>query len=67
MDCYGWSSTGLNDINANDITSDNTKIFSILNVSGFSNLNQLLVNDNATFISSFNISGFTPFNNKTSL
>jgi hypothetical protein len=39
MSCCGLSSTGLNDINANNITSDNTALFSNLNVSGFSNLN----------------------------
>ena len=36
-------------------------------MSGFSNLNNLLVNDNATFISSVNISGFTTLNNKTTI
>jgi hypothetical protein len=36
-------------------------------VSGFSNLNNLLVNNNATFISSVNISGFTTLNNKTTI
>ncbi len=48
----GWGSTGLNDIDANNITSDNITIlvFSNLNVSGFSNLNELLVNDKATFL-----------------
>jgi hypothetical protein len=50
MDCCGLTSTGLNDIDAYNITSDYITIFSNLNVSGFSNLNELLVNDNATFI-----------------
>jgi hypothetical protein len=36
-------------------------------VSGFSNLNELLVNNNATFITSLNVSGFTTLNNKTTL
>jgi len=67
MNCCGLSSTGLNDIDANNITSDNTTIFSNLNVSGFSNLNELLVNDNATFITSLNISGFTTLNKTTLL
>jgi hypothetical protein len=67
MDCCGLSLTGLNDIEANNITSDNITIFSNLNISGFSNLSQLLVNDNATFITSFNVSGFTTLNNKTTL
>ncbi len=39
MNCCWLPSTGLNDINANNITSDYTTIFSNLNVSGFSNLN----------------------------
>ena len=46
MSCCGLSSTGLQDIEANNITSDNITIFSNLNVSGFSNLNELLVNNN---------------------
>ena len=44
MDCYNLSSTGLKNIDANEITSDNITIFSKLNVSGFSNLNELLLN-----------------------
>ena len=67
MDCCDLSSTGLNDINANNITSDNITILSNLNVSGFSNLNELLVNDNATFSTSLNIGGFATLNNKTTL
>jgi hypothetical protein len=43
MDCCGLSSTGLKNIDANEITSDNTTMSSNLNVSGFSNLNELLV------------------------
>jgi hypothetical protein len=35
MDCCGLSSTGLKDIDANTITSDNITIFSNLNVSGY--------------------------------
>jgi hypothetical protein len=65
MNCCGLSSTGLNDIDANNITSDTITIFSNLNVSGFSNLNELQVNDNATFITSLNISGFTTLNKAT--
>ncbi len=67
MDCCGLSSTGLKNIDANEIISENTTIFSKLNVSGFSNLNELLVNNSATFISSLNISGFTTLNNKTTI
>ncbi len=54
MSCCGLPSTGFNDIDANNITSDNITIFSNLNVSGFLNLN-----DNVTFITSLNIGGFT--------
>ncbi len=42
MNCCGLSSTGLNDIDANNITSDNISIFSNLNVSGTTNLNNSL-------------------------
>ncbi len=35
MNCCGLSSIGLNDIDANNIISDNITIFSNLNVSGF--------------------------------
>ncbi len=35
MDWCGLSSTGLNDIDANEITEDNRTIFSNSNVSGF--------------------------------
>jgi hypothetical protein len=57
MNGCGLSSTGLKNIDANEITSDNIPIFSKLNVSGFSNLNELLENNNATFITSLDISG----------
>jgi hypothetical protein len=67
MNCYGLSSTGFNDIDANKIISDNITIFLNLNVSGISKLNELPVNDNATFITSFNISGFTTLNKTTIL
>jgi hypothetical protein len=43
MNFCGLSSTGLNNIDANNITSDNITVYSNLNVSGFSNLNELLV------------------------
>jgi hypothetical protein len=67
MNCCGLSSTGLNDINANNITSDNITIYSNLNFSGFSNLNELLVDNNVSFISSLNVSGFTTLNKTTRL
>ncbi len=57
----------MNDIDANNVTSENIIKFSNLNVSGFSNLNELLVNDNATFFTSLNIGGFTMLNNITTL
>jgi hypothetical protein len=44
MNLCGLSSTGLNYINTNNITSDNITIFS--NLKWFSNLNELLVNNN---------------------
>jgi hypothetical protein len=67
MNGCGLSLTGLKNIDANEITSDNTTIFSKLYVSGLSNLNELLVNNNATFITSLNISGFTTSNKTTIL
>jgi len=67
MNCCGLSSTGLQDFEANNITSDNITVYSNLNVSGFSNLNELLVNNNVTFITSLNVSGFTTLNNNVSL
>ena len=73
MNCCGLSSTGLQDIDANNITSDNLTIYSSLNVSGFSNLNGLTVNGNAiinnnvTLLSSLNISGFTNLDNTTNI
>ena len=48
MDCCSLSSTGLQDINANDIIADNITLLSTLNVSGTTNL-----------YNSFNVSGTT--------
>ena len=79
MDCCGLSSTGLKNVDANEITSDNITIFSNLNVRGYSFLNNVLVNNNSTFLSSLNIngsttllswlnvSGFTTLNNNTNI
>ena len=67
MSCCGLSSTGLNNIDANELTSDNATIFSNLNVSGFSFLNNVLIDNNATLLSSLNVSGFTQLNNNTTL
>ena len=52
MNCCGLSSTGLQNVDANEITSDNTTIFSNLNVSGFTNLNNIIVVGNTTLLSS---------------
>ncbi len=57
MDCCGLSSTGLKNVDANDITSDNITIFSYLNVSGVSNFNEAIIYNNTTLFSSLNISG----------
>ena len=50
MDCCGLSSTGLNNIDANEITSNNITIFSNLNVSGYSFFNDILVENDSTFL-----------------
>ncbi len=63
MDCCGLSSTGLQNIDANELTSDNVTIYSSLNVSGNSFLNNVLVNNNSTLLSSLNVSGNSIFNN----
>jgi hypothetical protein len=42
VDCCALSSTGLQDIDANDIIADNITILSNLNVSGTTNLNNSL-------------------------
>ncbi len=49
MDCCGLCSTGLKNVDANEITSDNKTIFSNLNVSGFSFFNNAIVQNNSTF------------------
>ncbi len=49
MDRCGLSSTGLQDLDANNITSDNLTIYSSFNVSGFSNLNELTVTPSQEF------------------
>ncbi len=43
MDCCGISSTDLNNIDANELTSDNITVFSNLNVSGYSFLDSALI------------------------
>jgi hypothetical protein len=42
MDCCSLSSTGLQDIDANNIIADNINILSNLNISGTTNLNNVL-------------------------
>ena len=69
MDCCGLSSTGLRNIDANEITADNTTIFSNLNVSGATilhNITTLLSSINvggSANLYSLNVSGNTNFNN----
>ncbi len=71
MDCCGLSSTGLNDIDANNITSDNISVISSLTVSGtnvLSSITDILssINKANSFIgstsSSLNITGPTNIN-----
>jgi len=64
MSCCGLSSTGLNNIDANELTSDNITVFSNLNISGYSFLNNVLINNNTTLLSSLNVSGFTTIKKK---
>ena len=71
MECCGLSSTGLNDIDANNITSDNISVISSLTVSGtniLSSITDILssINKANSFIgstsSSLNITGTTNIN-----
>ena len=62
MDCCGLSSTGLQNIDANEITSDNTTIFSNLNVSGLTTLS-----NNTNIYGTLNVSGLTRLANNTSI
>ncbi len=41
MDCCGLSSTGLQYSDANELTSDNTTMFTSLNISGYTFLNNV--------------------------
>ena len=67
MHCCGLSSTGLENIDADEITSDNSTIFSNLNVSGNTNLNNTFVYGNTSLLSSLNVSGFTTLKNNTTI
>ncbi len=68
MDCCGLSSTGLQDIDANDIIADNVTILSRLNVSGISNLHNSLNVDGITNIySSLNVQGVNMLNSINNL
>ena len=62
MDCCGLSSTGLQNIDANEITSDNTTIFSNLNVSGLTTLS-----NNTNIYGTLNVNGLTRLSNNTSV
>ena len=56
MDCCNLSSTGLQDIDANDIIADNITILSRLNVSGTTNLhNSLNVDGTSNIYNSLNV------------
>ena len=52
MSCCGLSSTGLNNIDANEFTSDNATVFSNLYVGG-----NTILNNATTILSSLNVSG----------
>ena len=67
MDCCGLSSTGLKNVDANEVISDNITVLSNLNISGYSFLNNALIKNNSTFLSTLNVSGFTTLNNKTTI
>jgi len=68
MNCCGLSSTGLNDIEANNITSDNITIYSNLNVSGITNLyNSLNVSGITNLYNSLNVQGVNILNSINNL
>ena len=67
MDCCGLSSTGLQNIDANELTADNATIFSNLYISGYSFLNNVLIKNNTTLLSSLNVDGITTLNNTTNI
>ncbi len=52
MSCCGLSSTGLNNIDANEFTSDNATVFSNLYVGG-----NTILNNATTILSSLSVSG----------
>ena len=62
MNCCGLSSTGLQNIDANELTSDNSTVFSNLNVSGFTTLS----NDTSIF-GTLNVNNFTILANNTTI
>jgi hypothetical protein len=68
MDCCNLSSTGLQDIDANDIIADNITILSRLNVSGITNLhNSLNVDGTTNIYNSLNIQGVNILNSINNL
>ena len=62
MNCCGLSSTDLQNIDANELTSDNSTVFSNLNVSGFTTLS----NDTSIF-GTLNVNNFTILANNTTI
>ena len=62
MNCCGLSSTGLQNIDANEQTSDNSTVFSNLNVSDFTTLS----NDTSIF-GTLNVNNFTILANNTTI
>ena len=68
MSCCGLSSTGLQDIEANNITSVNITIYSNLNVSGITNLyNSLNVSGITNLYNSLNVQGVNILNSINNL
>jgi len=68
MDCCNLSSTGLQDIDENDIIADNITILSRLNVSGITNLhNSLNVDGTTNIYNSLNVQGVNILNSINNL
>jgi hypothetical protein len=62
MNCCGLSWTGLQNIYANELTSDNSNVFSNLNVGGFTTLSK----DTYIFVT-LNVDNFTILSNNQKL
>ena len=63
---YNVNSSGIYDVNAYNLTSNNATIITSLNISGFTTLNNFTSN-NVTVLSSLNVSGNTILNNSTTI